>query len=296
MEIIKASKKKAKIKLSLAGPPGSGKSYSALLLAFGLCNDWSKICVVDTENGSASLYSHLGPFNVIDLKPPYTPDRFIEAIKLAESVSEVIVLDSAAAEWSGSGGCLEIHEKETAKMKVPNSFMAWATVSRLHHQFIDAILHSGCHVISCLRSKVEYTLTEKNGKQVPVKLGMAPETRNGFEFEVSISLELSQDHFARVSKDRTGLFEGKEPFLITSDTGKLISDWCNEGDDLEVEVLKSKITSASTVPELLTLFKENPLYQDLLLPLFSKRRSELEPNASVTPLSDQNSNGHEYAI
>jgi ATP-dependent protease Clp ATPase subunit len=43
MNLQKASRKKAKIKLCLQGPSGSGKTYSALLLAYGLCNDWNKI-------------------------------------------------------------------------------------------------------------------------------------------------------------------------------------------------------------------------------------------------------------
>ena len=62
-----AERKQAKIKLGLQGPSGSGKTYSALLLAYGLCNDWSKIAVIDTENHSADLYAHMGHYNVLNL-------------------------------------------------------------------------------------------------------------------------------------------------------------------------------------------------------------------------------------
>ena len=44
-----SSKKQAKIKLALQGCAGSGKTYSALLLAYGLCNDWTKIAIIDSE-------------------------------------------------------------------------------------------------------------------------------------------------------------------------------------------------------------------------------------------------------
>src|SRR5665647_2694252 len=53
MELRKSSRQRAKIKMALQGPSGSGKTYGALLLAYGLCNDWTKIAVIDTENHSA---------------------------------------------------------------------------------------------------------------------------------------------------------------------------------------------------------------------------------------------------
>ena len=63
MQIQKASRKKAKMRLTIQGPSGSGKTYGALLIAYGLCNDLSKVCVIDTENSSAELYAHLGDYN-----------------------------------------------------------------------------------------------------------------------------------------------------------------------------------------------------------------------------------------
>ncbi|WP_295671109.1 hypothetical protein [uncultured Mucilaginibacter sp.] len=77
---------------------------SALLIAFGLVGDWTKIAVIDTENRSSELYSHLGNFQVLHLTPPFTPERYIEAINLCEqSGIEVIIADSTSHEWSGQG-------------------------------------------------------------------------------------------------------------------------------------------------------------------------------------------------
>lgn len=147
MHLEKAKRKQAKIKVSLAGSSGSGKTYSALLMAYGLCNSFNKICVIDSEGYSAALYSHLGEFQVINLTAPFNPEIYVQAIELCEqSGIEVIIIDSITQEWSGKGGCLDLLEKETAKMRMPNSFTAWASITPRHQAFIDAIVNSTCHI------------------------------------------------------------------------------------------------------------------------------------------------------
>lgn len=270
MHLQTAKRQQIKIKLSLAGASGSGKTYSSLLLAYGLCNDWSKIAVIDTENYSASFYSHLGKFQVINVAPPFTPEKYIEAIKLCEAEGiEVIIIDSISHEWSGKGGCLEIHENEISKMRMPNSFTAWAAVTPRHQAFVDAIIMSGCHIISSIRSKSEYILTERNGKITPQKIGMAPITRDGFEFEVSVAFDLDHAHKASSSKDRTGLFSDRQPFVITPATGKRLLDW-SQSDESEAdsEILK-QIGECKTIQELLKLYEEQ-------LPVLPEIKKEFE--------------------
>ena len=100
MQLQKASRKKAPIKMSLQGPSGSGKTYSSLLLAYGLCNDWSKIAVIDSENHSSGLYSHLGSYNVLQLSAPYTPEKYVQAIEVCgQAGMQVIIIDSISHEW-----------------------------------------------------------------------------------------------------------------------------------------------------------------------------------------------------
>ena len=95
-----SSKKQAKIKLALQGCAGSGKTYSALLLAYGLCNDWAKIAIIDSENGSADLYAHLGAYNVLNLSDNFTPETYIQAIEICEGAGmEVIIIDSISQCW-----------------------------------------------------------------------------------------------------------------------------------------------------------------------------------------------------
>ena len=75
MQLKQSKRSNVKLRIGISGPSGFGKTTSALLLAHGLTNDWSKIAVIDTENSSASLYSHLGNYNVLDLQAPFSPER-----------------------------------------------------------------------------------------------------------------------------------------------------------------------------------------------------------------------------
>lgn len=217
MKLQKAERHQVKLRIGLSGPSGFGKTYSALLLAHGITNDWNKIAIIDTENKSASLYSHLGDFNVLSLEEPYSPERYLKAIKLCEeSEVEIIIIDSISQEWQGKGGCLEIHEQ------LGGRFNDWAKVTPRHNAFIDAIVQSKCHIITTTRRKVDYSLDQdSNGKTKVMKLGMKEITREGFEYELTVNFELLNDkHLASASKDRTGLFMGKPEFIINSNTGK----------------------------------------------------------------------------
>jgi len=232
MEFKKATRKKVKLKLNLSSPSGAGKTMSALLLAKGLVGSWDKIGVIDTENESASLYSHLGEFQTLSLTPPFSPERYIEAISAAEKAGfECIILDSSSHEWSGEGGCIEINEKLAQLKYKGNSWSAWNETTPRHDKFVNKILQTNIHVITCTRSKTETVMGE--GKKVH-KVGMKDIQREGWEYELSLSLNIDREtHLASPSKDRTGLFEGKDAFIITEETGSLIRDWCEKGIEVD---------------------------------------------------------------
>lgn len=224
----RATRKKTKLRLNLSAPAGAGKTYSALLMAKGLVGDWEKIAVIDTENGSASLYDHLGQFNVIDLAPPFTPERYIEAIDACVSAGmECIIIDSSSHEWNGPGGCIDLNEKLAQAKYRNNTWSAWNETTPRHDAFVSKVLHAPCHVITCTRSKMETVMGEGNKVK---KLGMKDIQREGWEYELTVSLSIDRDtHTAIASKDRTELFEGKDPFIITEATGQLIRNWCELG-------------------------------------------------------------------
>lgn len=227
-----AKRSKAKLRLAITGPAGSGKTASALLIARGLTDSWEKIGMVDTEAGSGELYvgskmgdAKIGAYNVLPLEAPYTPQRYIEAIKLAEEAGlDVLIIDSLSHAWEGEGGVLEMHDLATMASKSQNSYFAWRDVTPQHKALIEKILTSKIHVIATMRTKTEYVLGEKN---MPHKVGLAPIQRAGTDYEFGVVFELSQQHVAIATKDRTNLFDGLK-FKPTIETGEMLLKWLEE--------------------------------------------------------------------
>jgi len=221
----KAERKKAKLRLGLTGPSGSGKSYSALTLAKAI---GGKIAAIDTEHGSLSLYTNLCDFDSIDMQAPYTPERMIEYIQMAEANGyDVLIIDSITHEWSGAGGCLEINDRLANSKFKGNTWSAWSETTPRHRKLLDTIISSGMHIIVTLRSKTETVQGE--GKKV-FKVGMKSEQRDGFEYELTVVLDIVHDgHAAVASKDRTGIFTDKDPAPITEATGRALIAWLNSG-------------------------------------------------------------------
>jgi len=267
MEIRKSERKRAKIKLGIQGPSGSGKTYSALLLANGLSPEWSKTCVIDTENGSADLYAHLGGYNVLPLRQPFTPERYINAIETCEKARmEVIILDSITMEWET---LLEIHGNMPG-----NSFANWSKITPRHNAFIHKILQSECHVIATIRSKQDYVLNERNGKYIPEKVGLRGIQRDGVDFEFSLMFDLDIKHNATASKDRTCLFMDQPSFVVTKGTGKRILKWCDYG--VKLEKIKQEIKAAQTVETLRDILKRYPDYRKEIEPLCLLEKEAIE--------------------
>jgi len=229
MQLKKAQRRQVKMKLGIQGPSGSGKTYSALLLAYGLVEDWNKIAVIDTENHSSELYSHLGQYNVLPLREPFSPERYIEAIEACEKAKmEVIIIDSMSHEWDGKGGILEVHGNMTG-----NSFTNWHKVTPRHNGFVQKILQSPAHIIGTIRSKQDYVLSDKNGKMVPEKVGLKGVQRDGVDYELTIVFELDIKHNCKATKDRTSMFVDRAEFIISEKIGHRINKWCNQGAGID---------------------------------------------------------------
>lgn len=227
IQLRQAQRVKVPLKISISGTSGSGKSYSALLMARGMASSWDKVCVIDTENGSADLYSHLGNYNVISLDAPFTPDKYIEAIRAAEEAKmEVIVIDSVTHVWSGKGGLLEYQSS------IGGRYQDWAKTTPLYQKWLGAILQSPCDIIATIRKKTHYDISTENGKMKVEKKGMDDQIRDGFEYEVTIALTLNQNNMTELAlvKDRTGLFKKDgQDFVITQATGEMLKNWKDGG-------------------------------------------------------------------
>ena len=245
---------------------------------------WNKIAVIDTENMSADLYSDLGPYQTIHFEPPHTPERYIEALNLCMSNGiEVVVIDSTSHEWDN---LLDYHSS-----LVGNSFTNWAKVNPRHDAFVSAILHADVHIICTMRSKQEYVLSEKNGKQVPEKVGMKPIQRENLEYEFTIAFELDMSLKAKVLKDRTCLFVGKYEFVPTVDTGKRLKEWCNQGAEAQpivtYEGMIQLIGACTNGKELAELYDAHPQYQQVLNHEFGNKSQQLKQTTNLNHLQPQ---------
>ena len=244
IEIRKAERKQAKLRIGLAGPSGAGKTMSALKLAHGIAPN-GKIVLIDTERSSGDLYSHLFPYDIIDLQPPYAPKNYVEAIELAQNAGyDVIIIDSLSHAWSDEGGLLDQADKLSSKA---NSYTVWKDLTPQHRSLVNAMLNSNADIIATVRSKQayemeEYTDQRGNKKQKPVKLGMAPVQREGMEYEFTVFMDIEINHNAHTSKDRTDLFKD-EVFVIDEKIGSRLLEWRGTGKAIDPSTteLKKKV-------------------------------------------------------
>ncbi len=264
----KAVRSESKLRLALEGISGSGKTYSALRLAKGL---GGKIAVVDTERGSASLYSGLPgipEFDVLELTDSFSPDVYCEAIHAAEEAGyNVIILDSITPEWTGKNGCLELVDL----LSNGNSMAGWKKVTPMHRKFLDTILNSRAHVIATMRSKAGVALVDGKVKKVQDKT----EQRDGIEFEFTVLLSIDRDsHNAVASKDRTGLF--KDPEVITEETGKKLLSWLSGAatisPEIHAEAEKAAALGVESIKNFMASLKEKNPEQHALFSDSEKRR------------------------
>lgn len=274
--IKKAVRSHAKMRIGISGTAGSGKTWSSLLIAKGLSKT-GKIGLIDTENGSGSLYSHLCDYDLIELKAPYLISDYIGALDafIAEGY-EVVIIDSLTHAWAGVGGLLDKHAAVTAASKDKNSYNAWRLITPEHNSLVDKMLSAPLHIIATMRSKTEY-VSEKNeqGKNTYRKVGLAPIQRDGMEYEFTLMLDIDQDsHYARASKDRTSLFDGIA-FLPDQSTGEKIKKWAEMGlSGIETSiVLKAKELNLD-----IETTKER-LLNEWLKPAYLKAKEPLQINS-----------------
>lgn len=244
-----AQRKKAKLRMGITGASNSGKTWSALEIAFGMTKG-NKIFFVDTESGRGELYQGLSskydPSIVFDyqycrLNAPFSPERYIEAIKTAEKEGcEVLIIDSLSHAWSGDGGILSIVEK-AGKASFTDG---WRIATPKQNLLIDTIICSNMHIICNMRSKVEYVLEPNDkGKMVPRKIGLAPIQKDQLEYEFTVFLMMGQDNYCYIAKDNTQSLEANcKP---SPDLGRSLIKWLDSGFD------ENKIFNEQTVPVIL---------------------------------------------
>lgn len=233
-----AKRAKSKARIALIGVSGSGKTLSALYLAYGFTSDWSKIALIDTEHERGRFYAeredlNTGAFLYAPLTAPYSADRYIQyANEAAAAVGEdgVVIIDSFSHAWDNEGGVLDF-KSEVEKRPGKTSYSAWDDAGKVQNKLVNAILSAPCHTILTMRTKMAYAMEEnEKGKMQPVKLGLEPIQRQNTEYEFDICLLIDRSHRATVSKDTTFL-EGWSG-IITPELGGQLSDFLSKGEDV----------------------------------------------------------------
>jgi hypothetical protein len=254
IELKKAQRKSAKLRLGMASPSGGGKTLGSLLIAYGLMKEsypnlsgdklWEKIAIIDTENGSGELYVgkeignvKIGHYNAITLTAPFEAEKYISALEVCEDAKmEVVIIDSTTHLWSGTGGLLE--QQGNIAKRTGNSWTAWRDVTPMHNRFVEKMLQCNNHLIATMRSKTDYVQEKDStsGKTTVKKVGMNPIQKDGMEYEFTTFFDIDAEHMAFGSKDRTSLFDQKY-FTITPKTGQELMQWLNSGTDEKKEVI-----------------------------------------------------------
>ena len=270
----KAERRKAKLRLAITGPAGSGKTYGALLIAQGL---GGRIAMIDTENGSGDLYADTCNYDIGTLTAPYSIQKYLEAIHEAETSGyDVLIIDSLSHAWSGEGGLLDMHSKITSNMKSGNSYTAWKQITPWQNRLIETMLGSSCHIIATMRSKTDYAMFQNDKGRTEIrKVGLAPVQRDGMDYEFTIVFDLSMEHTVTVSKDRTSLFD-RQVFEITTETGRKLSEWLDSGVELQPDANDIRIAINKLYRGYLELFNNDSASAQSAMQIVTNGRASRE--------------------
>lgn len=163
-----ATRSEEPLLLGLIGPPGGGKTLSALKLAAGIQSvRGGDIIVLDTEGGRARKYNDIVPFRIVEMPPNARSDVFLDAItaQIPEKPAAIIV-DSMSDEH---GAYLEWHDEMVPKMG-GNEWAAWSKPAAARKKLINGILKIKVPLIFTFRAKEK---TKQDGRKV-INIGWQP--------------------------------------------------------------------------------------------------------------------------
>lgn len=242
-----AVRKGQKARVAFSGPSGAGKTWTGLEAAVTLAAG-DPVLVLDTERGSASLYADYYQFEVIEWVPPFDPRELADTIDEHSTGYGAILVDSLSHFWEAEGGTRDIVDAAVARSRSNNSFVGWKEGTPAQNDMVNAILNAQCHVIATMRSKTEYVLEERNGKQVPRRVGMAPIQRAGIEYEFTVTADLDHEHTLLVDKTRCHPLAGRMfKKGHTVELAETLRDWLGTAEPLinpaSAEDLKGRLNA-----------------------------------------------------
>ncbi len=229
-----ATREAGPVTISIAGMSGSGKTYSALLLARGLVGPQGNIVVIDTEGKRSLIYADdkaIGGFLHLDMVSPFSSNRMMSAIAAAvEQGADCIIIDSASHEHDGIGGMLDFAQAEGDRLKT-NSFSKWVKPKMAHKMYVQAALGAPCHVIFCIRQhEVTVVDAKKQGGKVGDKVvSTVCDSQLLFEMTLAVFLDpvSHKPNYTKVPLPLQSAIRQGEP--LTVEHGRLLAGEATKG-------------------------------------------------------------------
>ena len=265
LQIVPATREGIKALIGVYGRSGGGKTRTALILARGIVGPKGRIVLIDTETGRGKIFADviMGGYSVIDLDSPFSPERYGEALHLAERSADIVVFDSMTHEWDGEGGVLDLQEQELSRMAGEDyrrreacKMAAWIKPKMAHKRFVQALLRSKLPIICCLRAQEKTHIgKDKSGKtEVYTDEFTSPIYDPRFIFEMLVNMEVyakdAKGGYVHVTKiTHEGLWSclPKETEQLSYAHGEAIAKWCAspgtkpEGKKDDLKVLKREL-------------------------------------------------------
>jgi len=239
MIFTKAVRENVGLWINLIGGTGGGKTYTAMRLASGIAGD-KPFAVIDTENRRSLHYADAFKFDHAELKEPFTPDAYADAIVAADKAGyPVIVVDSGTHVWAGDGGVLDMQEAEFQRMGGRESakMASWIKPKMAHKHMVSKMLQIKAHLILCLRAEQKIEMVKKDGKMVvqPKQSltgldGWLPVCDKNLPFEATCSFLLLADrpglpHPIKLQEQHKAIFPLDTP--ITEESGRRLAAWAS---------------------------------------------------------------------
>lgn len=241
----KAVKTQEKLRLALDGPPGGGKTFTALTVGTYLAaREDGRIAVVDSERSSAKKYAHEFDFDHLTL-PDFDPQTYTEAIRAAIAGGyAVIIIDSLSHAWEGT---LDLKDKVTKRSQTKDSFGAWREVTPIHSELVDTMLRSPAHVIVTMRTKMAFDYEkDENGKLQVKKLGLKPVQRDGVDYEFDVVGDLDQENTLVVSKTRCSDLRGQVIRYPGEAFAETLWKWLQDGEPVVTAARSAEVVAVLT--------------------------------------------------
>jgi len=224
MEFMDAKMQQGYGKIGFLGFQGSGKSYTAHLVAIGLhkmIKSQKPVTVIETETGIDWLLPLYKKENIaIQVAKTRAFADLIPLVKKSESISDINVIDSVSHFWQDLTQSFLKKQSEIRKRQVIRiAFQDWNILKPMWQEFTDKFLTSQLHFIICGRAGFEYDYFEnEQGEMELYKTSTKMKVESEFGYEPSLLIEMERIRGQEQAKTKKGKGQAKSKIEIGSTT------------------------------------------------------------------------------